>query len=44
MGIMILDTRSMPFSTPAKMMASVMAAKIRKQSSEERPLEMKPEK
>ena len=44
MGIMILDTRSIPFSTPAKMIASVMAVKIKKQSSEETPLEMKAEK
>ena len=44
MGIMILETRSMPFSTPAKMIASVMAVKTRKQSSEDTPLEMKDEK
>ena len=41
MGIMNRDTRSMPFSTPAKMMARVMAVKTRKQTSEDRPLEIK---
>ena len=44
MGIMTLETRSIPFSTPAKMMSRVMAVKIKKQSSEEKPLAMKEEK
>ena len=39
-GIMNLDTRSMPFSTPAKMTASVSAAKMTKQSSVDTPFEM----
>ena len=41
---MTLETRSIPFSTPAKMMSRVMAVKIKKQSSEEKPLAMKEEK
>ena len=39
-GIMNLDTRSMPFSTPAKMTASVSTAKMTKQSSVDTPFEM----
>ena len=37
MGIMILETRSMPFSTPAKMIASVKMVKMTKQISAEAP-------
>ena len=44
MGIMTLETRSTPLRTPAKMIASVMPVKTRKQSSEDTPLEMKDEK
>lgn len=39
-----LDTRSTPLRTPAKMMASVKAVKIRKHTSADSPLEMKLEK
>ena len=41
---MSLETRSMPFCTPAKMMTSVNSANTMKHISEEKPLEMKLEK
>ena len=43
-GIMNFDTRSMPFSTPAKMIVSVSAANTAKQTSAETPLEINAEK
>ena len=43
-GIISLDTRSTPLRTPAKMMTSVKMVKMRKHTSADRPLEIKPEK
>ena len=40
-GIISLETRSTPLRTPAKMMASVKAVKMRKHTSADEPLEMK---
>ena len=43
-GIIILDTRSIPFSTPAKITTRIIATKTRNQISDEKPFVMNPPK